>query len=229
MALLCHANAQDWSKLRDRRQLVTIEGLQVTILVRSEARFSDRPAGIQLNLRAGAGLDDLQAKTSDILRALAAKKSICEARWSLPQLSPATVQEGKLKVSGQVRVETWLCAGPLKTFIARETADFVIALQPLRADDEVAVTAELEHFDLGKSLLGGIGNELKKLLASALKQVFDSDAAKLKFPPEVASIKPRFTRADLVDAGDGKAELQVEAEAVIRAADMPKIMALIDK
>jgi phytoene dehydrogenase-like protein len=67
------------------------------------------------------------------------------------------------------------------------------------------------------------------MLSSALRRVFDDDGAKFKFPPEVAAINPRFTRADLVDAGSGKGELQVEAEAVIRAADMPRIMSLIDR
>ena len=51
---------------------------------------------------------------------------------------------------------------------------------------------------------------------------------KFKFPPEVASVNPRFVDAHLVDTG-GKGELYVEATAVIRAADMTRILLLITK
>jgi hypothetical protein len=223
-------DAQDWVPLPDKTQVLIVEGQQVTISVRSEARFSEgQSGGIILNFRARARLDDFQAKVPDILRALAAKKSRCETRWSFPQLSPATVQSGKLKVEGQVRAEQWVCAGPLKTRVARETADFIIALRPVPSGSEMAVAAELEKFDLGNSMLSGVEDELKQALSSSLGKVFHGDGAKLRFPPEVASINPRFTAARLADAGQGKGELDVEAEALLRAADMAKIMALITR
>lgn len=223
-------SAQDWLNLPEKPQVVTVEGQRINIVVRPEARFSDgESGGIVLNLRARVRLDDLQTKAPDILRALAAKKTSCQRRWSFPQLSPATVHGGRLRIGGQVRVEQWICTSFLKTYVARESAHFIVALHPVQRENEVTVAADLEKFDLGKSILPGVRDELKQVLSSALSKVFDSEGMKFKFPPEIASINPRFTDTHLADAGDGKGEFHIEADAVIRAADMAKIMTLITK
>lgn len=223
------ARAQEWQKLSDKTQVVTLEGQPVTIVVRTEVRFSDgQSGGIDMSAKARASLDDLQAKGPDILRALASHKSSCDTRWSFPQVLPATVQGGKLKIEGQAHAEQWLCSGPLKTRLIEATADFTVALQPARRETEIGMSAEIERFEV-HGALSGLSGDLKQLLSSSLSRLVEGDAMKFKFPPEVANVNPRFTDAHLVDAGEGKGELHVEATAVIRAADMARILSLIAK
>jgi hypothetical protein len=222
--------AQDWVRLPEKSRDVTIEGQQLKIVIRPEIRFTDGPANnIIADLRAYVHLEDLQNKAPALLRVLAEKKSDCDTRWSFPSMAPVIVQNGKLKIAGQVRLEKWACVGPLKTRLARETADFVIALYPSNQTSEVVMKAELERFDLGNSLLGGFENQLRDMLSGQLDEVFARDDMKLRFPPEVASINPRFAAAEIKDAGGGKGELFMEAQATIRASEMTKILSLIAK
>ena len=221
--------AQEWVRLPEKNREIAIDGHRVKVVVRPEIKFTDGPASnIIAQLRAYARLDDLQDKAPALLRAFAERKSDCGTRWSFPNLSPVTIWGGKLKVSGQVRVEQWLCAGPLKTYLARETADFTIALYPVNKVKEVIVDAELEHFDLGKSLLGGIGHELRDVISGLLNKVYSEDM-KFKFPEEIASITRNSRRPSSGTRVAARGELFMEAQATIRASDMTKILSLVTK
>jgi hypothetical protein len=226
------AMAQQWVKLPEKAQQVMIDGLQVKVVVRPEISFVDGPDNkIVANLRAYAGLDDLQDKAPALLRALAERKSDCGTRWSFPDLAPTTVHDGKLKVGGQVRVVQWACIGPLKTILASETADFVVALYPLNRESEIVAAAELEKFDVGAGLLRSLDadRELRGAISDLLNKAFGGEDTKFKFPPEVMSISPKFTNAGIRDTGGGKGELFIEARATIGAGDMARIMSLIAK
>jgi hypothetical protein len=223
------AVAQDWNKLPEQSRDIAVDGQQVRILVRPEIRFSDAPSGnIVADLRATAGLDDLQDKASALLRRLAEKKSRCETHWSFPELSPAVAQAGKLKISGRVRVEKWICK-PFKTRLGQETASFTVALYPVNRTSEIAVKAELEQFDLGNSLLGAVEDELRAMISNELGKAFDGDDLKFKLPPEVSGINPQFTAAEIRDAGGGKGQLFMQAQATIRASEMNKLLSIISK
>lgn len=230
--LQSQASAQNWTKLPDVKQVLTVEGLQVTIITRPEMRFSEGPdKSTALSLRARVRLDDLQEKVPTLLHALATSKSTCATRWSFPELNPSAVQNGRLKVGGKVRIVQWLCAGPLKTILAQETARFVIALFPSHTDHEVAVTAELEEFDVGGGLVNSLGvdDEIKRTVSTLLAKAFSGDDAKFRFPHEVADLKPKFTSASVSDAGGGKGELLVEAAATVTPSDMTKFLTLFLK
>ena len=62
-----------------------------------------------------------------------------------------------------------------------------------------------------------------------LSKIFSGDDAKFTLPLEIASLKPRFTVAEIRDVGDGTGELFIEAEAPIAASDMTKLLSLIAK
>lgn len=226
------AFAQEWARLPDRSRTVAINGQQVTFVARPEARFVDGPNNaILAGVRVSARLDDLQDKAHGILQSLAQQKSNCGTRWSFPSLAPTAIRDGKLVVAGALRVEQWVCAGPLKTFLASQTATFVLGLSPRIVENEIRLTAELEKFDLGGGVLGisPITNELKDAVSAALDNAFASQDAKLRFPPEVASINPQFTAAEIRAADAGRGEIYVEAQATVRASDMTRIMTLLSK
>jgi len=223
------ARAQEWQTLPDKTQVANLEGKQVRFVIRPEVRFFDNPkGGIDMSARARARLDELQTMGPDILGALASNKSNCETRWSFPQLAPVTLQGGKLRIEGQLHAEQWLCVGPVETVILEATADFVITLSPIRRDQEVAVDADLERFDV-HGPLSPLSDALRDFLSSFLHQTVERDDMKFTFPPEVASVNPRFTGAHLDDVGSRMAELSIEATALVRAADMARILALITK
>jgi hypothetical protein len=221
------AAEDEWQSLPERQEIATIEGQQVTFVIQPQVRFSDGPDGIILDVRADAHLDELQAKAPQILHALAANKSNCETRWSFPELSPTTIQDGKLRIGGKVRVEQWVCAGSLETRLARETADFVIAMHPVRSPDTISMAAEIASFDLGQSMLEGVEDEVRRQLSSSLTEALDDDDAKLRFPAEVAVFEPQFTDARLINLAGGGDALHVEASTVVQAADLAKVISLI--
>lgn len=228
-AVLSAATAQEWVALPQRIEAVMIEGQQVTIPFRPEIRFPRGAGnGFVLYLRARAHLGELQRKTPAILAALAARESNCETRWSFPQLPPPAVAEGRLRIAGQVRLEQWLC-GVLKTRLARETADFVIAVFPILRAGELAVAAKLEHFDLGRSLLGDVGlaDIIRHALSEQLSRVLDT--VRLGFPPEIVALQPQFTGAELRKAGDETAEIVVQAQVSVAAGEVSMIMGLITR
>jgi len=72
----------------------------------------------------------------------------------------------------------------LKTIVASETADFVVALHPINRETEIVVAAELEKLDLGGGLLRTLGasDEVRNMLAGLLNNVFGGEDTKLKFP-----------------------------------------------
>lgn len=223
------ASAQEWTKLADITKTVPVQGQQVTLVIRPELRFSEGPGhATTVTARALMRLDDLQQKVPNLLRAIAEQKSNCGTRWSFPRIDPVVVETGKLKLRGQLQLQQWVCAGPLKTFIASQTADFVLAIYPQRTDNEVALTADLEAFDPHGALgMVGAGNELRNIVDAELKRALSADSLRLKFPPDLASISPRFSAAEIRDAGSGNGELFVEAQADITPADMPKILSWI--
>jgi hypothetical protein len=223
------APAQEWDKLAEITRVVPIEGQQVKLVVRPESRFTNAADNkILAELRAYARLDELQDKAATILHTLAGKKSSCETRWSFPSLSPVAVADGRLKLSGQVRVEKWNCK-LIKTKLVRETADFRLALYPVNNTSEIGLKAELEHFDLGKSLIRGLQGEIRELISGEIEKSLARDDAKFRFPPEISSLNPRFTAAEIKDAGGGKGELFMQAAATIGAAEMGKLLTIIAK
>jgi hypothetical protein len=107
------------------------------------------------------------------LGTFASNKSSFDTRWSFPEVSPATVQDGKLKIGGQAHAEQWLCTGPLKTRLIEATADFIVALQPVRRKTEVEVFAEIERFDV-HGTFSGLSGDLKRLLSSSSNRLVEA-------------------------------------------------------
>ena len=224
------AEAQEWTKLKEKTHQILLQGQTAEIVIRPEVRFTDGPNNVIIvELRAYARLDDLQDKAPALLQALAAQRSNCETRWNFPSLA-TTVQNEKLKVGGQLRVVQWACIGPLKTIIASETADFLVALHPVSDGNRVFLKSEIEKFDLGGGLLNslGAGDTIRNILADLLKRTVGEDT-KLEIPPEFATINPTFTNAGIRDTGNNRGELVVEANATIGAKDLTRIMSLIAK
>ena len=63
----------------------------------------------------------------------------------------------------------------------------------------------------------------------SLNDALSRDDMKFRFPPEYAAMQPKFTDARIVDLDGGAGELHAEASAVIRAADIPTILALLNR
>jgi hypothetical protein len=221
------APAQEWEKLAEITRDVSIEGQQVKLVVRPESRFTNAPDNkILAELRAYARLDELQDKAPTVLHKLAGEKSSCETRWSFPSLAPVAVADGRLKLSGQVRVEKWTCK-VIKTKLVQETADFRLALYPVNNTSHIAMKADLEHFDLGKSLIRSLEGEIRGLIAGEIAKSLARDDMRFAFPPKISSLNPRFTAAEIRDAGSGKGELYMQAAATIGAAELGKLLAII--
>lgn len=223
-------SADEWTPFPDITRTVAVGGQQVTLVIRGELRFSDGPVkGMLASARASTRLDELQQKIPELLKKVAEQKSSCTTRWSFPSLQPGTIEGGKLKVGGQVKVEQWVCTDGLvkiKTFLASQSADFILAVFPKLTAGELSLDAELEKFQPhGAAGRLGLGDELRDILQNELKKALGSE--KLQFPPEIAAIKPRFTAAEIRDVGGGKGELFLEAQADITPADMTNILQLI--
>ena len=199
----------------------TIEGQSFTIPIHPEVSFGD---GI-LKLKVTLSLAGFQQKSSLILQALAARKSRCETRWSFPELATPAVSGGRLRISGKFRAELRLC-GLIKTKLGRDTADFTLAVFPTMLPDQISVRAELERFDLGRSLLADLGleDELRKTIETELNRAL-SGGANLAFPAEIAALGPRFTGIELVDK-DGTAQIAATSEAAADPATLLKLVRL---
>lgn len=184
--------------------------------------FADGAAVLHLDARGSLG--DLVAKMPDALRHLADRKSKCTQRWSFPSLDPPAIVDGRMKVAGKVRVELWTC-GVVKTRLARETADFVLAVRPEHAPDRITIKAEIERFDLGQSLLGSLGLEeaVRDALRDALQSALGGDAASIGFPEAVMPFGPTFTGARL-SSEQGTPEMIVSATARPSAADATALL-----
>jgi len=231
---LSAASAQplDWIALKPRSEVINLRGQSVTIIIRPEARIQATNVGWKLELRAFAGLGDLQAKAPAMLAALAAGKTSCTDRWSFPSLQPIAVSGGKLMISGEIRFEKWACEKILgqevKTRLFQETAGFGIAVFPAFDATEVRLQADLERFDLGQSLLDDLDldDELVALLERELASALSGDSARLGFPEEVRALNPTFTQAEIRDGGS-EAVLFAAAEAPLSLAAVAEVMALL--
>ena len=204
---------------------LTFENQTIVIDIVPSLSLEFADGGAVLHLDATGSLADLAAKIPEALRHLAVRKSKCTQRWSFPSLDPPAIVDGRMKVGGQVRVEVWTC-GLVTTRLARETADFVLAIRPEHAPDRITIKAELERFDLGQSLLGSLGLDgaVRDVLRDALQSALGGDAASIGFPEAVMPFGPTFTGARL-SSERGTPEIVVSATARLSAADATALFA----
>ena len=227
------AVAAEWKALRDRPETITIQGQAVALVIRSEIMTADiAQGGIRLDLRSRAALDDLQDKGPAIFTALAAAKSSCSTRWSFPRVDRPAIADGKLIVSGEVRVQKWICDRWLGDHeLLSQSATFVLSATPVIADNRATLSVTAEQLDLG-GLLGelGVDGELRGVLQGALGKAMSADAAGISFPAEVAPLDPRIVSLAILPTGGGRGELVIEATATMAGAqDLMQVLELLDK
>lgn len=220
----------DWISLKTRLESVEIERQKVDVPVSPSFRTSLSAAGKpQLEVRLSVDLAGFQAKVPAILDHWSERKSRkCGLRWSFPDLAPVAVAAGRLSLEGSVRVQQYACAFGAKTRLWRETARFALALRPAAVDNRIRFIAELEDFDLGKSILADVGAaaEVEAAVQGALQSALAADDANLGFPEEVAALRPELTGVRLEGEG-GRGVLVAEARADADAATLQVILKLL--
>lgn len=223
--------AQQWTPLRERVEIANIDGQQVSIPLRPEIATEAAGDGkIKVALRVTALLAELQAKTPDLLRTLAAAKSDCRNRWSFPDIQPPAAADGRLRVAGRVELEPWICEDWIKTKLVPIAGDFTIGLFPAWTATELSLNGELERFDLGIDLANqlGLAEQIRTALNGSLQQLFNKPDNSFGFPEEFAALQPKFTSASIVAIPDGGAALVVEAEGLVAAENLAALLAQLN-
>lgn len=221
--------SQEWQALPDRHEQLVIEGQVIDLLIRSQILPSDiEGGGMQLGVRSRVSLDDLQNKAGAILAASATAKSSCSTRWSFPRIDPPKIGAEKLIISGELRVEKWVCDDFLGDFeVGSQSATFSMSAEPTVVGNRATLTASLDDLNLG-GLIGelGIDDELRRVLGQELADAMSGEGASFSFPEELAAANPRIVAVTIEPTGTGRGDLFIEATATISdAAALAQIIA----
>ena len=218
-------SADGFEPIAGRTEVKQIEGQQVMLPIMPELRIITEGGVNTVDLRVRIGLGDLQAKAPAILEAAVARKSNSTVELSLPRIDPPVVEAGALKIRGALK------ASNDDLFIEiTETADFVLALTPRHDATSVAVIGTLEHFDLGNSILDGVGGGeqlLEGLAGNAIQRGLNDDDALFRIPDAIGDFGFTLTEVVLADIGNGVGELSATATAQLDGAALTRLLSTV--
>jgi hypothetical protein len=217
------ALAQGFEPLPGRTETTIIEGQQVNLGITPEIKVTTAGDKNRLDLRVRISLVDLQAKAASILNSMVAQQSD-GVRWSFPQLAAPVAADGALNITGTVRAETEAFG-----LAVQETANFVLALRPLHTATMITVAAELEHLEVGRSVLGDLGLEglLRDLVAEELSNALSGEGALFTLPEELLVFGFTIVDVAVVDTGSGEAELVALAATELDGPQLARALATL--
>ncbi|MEO0566556.1 MAG: hypothetical protein AAF066_02410 [Pseudomonadota bacterium] len=145
------------------------DGAQVAIPVAVSGSPSDDGAHLSIEVR--AALSDVLPRVGSALEQAADEKDRgCRERWD-GRNGSAAINGGRLVAQVTVRVEKWVCEGPLKTRLARETATLIGSFEP--SIDRGRIVVKLVDFETRD--LSSLSRELgvEGLISRALQREID--------------------------------------------------------
>lgn len=218
------ALAQNFEPLPGRTETRVIEGQEIRLKISPEIKVTTEGGKNRLDLRVRIGLGDLQAKAVGILNSMIARQGGSGVDWSFPALAAPVAADGALKISGSIRAEKRLLG--IRT---RETANFLLALRPQHTSTTIIVAGALEHFDLGNSLLGDVGMEgfLRDFVAAEISKALSAEDAMFMLPEELRVFGFTIIEVNLVDIGNGVAEIAALATTELDGPELTKALATL--